>query len=443
VNLSIKFLSTKKSVQNVVFCITVSFAAFSSQASSQVAQQISLQSAVQQMLDKNPQVQAAYQDVLAVENDIKIAKSGYLPKLDLELGVGKEETLSPATDNETVSLTREEAELRLSQVIYDGFSTKNEVALQKARHKQAVYSLVDAKENAALRTSQAYINILRESENLGLLEDSLDEHKRIHEQMSQRSDAGVGSKADLNQVTVRLSLATNSYIVGKKNLLIAQSQFKGLVGYIPDESDMEAPKELSIPSSLEESLKLSFENHPVIKSALASIDETNARSKAAKSANHPTLALEGSRTWNNDIDGLEGRNEDAIIALRFRYNILNGGKDKAQQKKLTNQLDQATEKHRQARWETEEGIRLSWHAYEATAQQLEHLIVHVDSATATKKAYDEQYKLDKRSLIELLNAQNELTRAKQTYLNAKYDQAYSQIRVLNSTGQLTKVLGVK
>jgi len=106
-------------------------------------------------------------------------------------------------------------------------------------------------------------------------------------------------------------------------------------------------------------------------------------------------------------------------------------------------LTQAKEVYRGAQWEAEEGMRLSWYAYEATKQQLEHLTVHVESVTTTKEAYTKQFNIGRRTLLDLLNTENELVSAKQAYANTKYDQMYSKIRVLNSSGQLTKALGIK
>jgi adhesin transport system outer membrane protein len=201
------------------------------------------------------------------------------------------------------------------------------------------------------------------------------------------------------------------------------------------------PSALSLPSSLDESLQIAFEEHPTLKSATADIEAAEAQHAASKSKNHPTLHLEGDRTWNEDIDGVPGENEDWVIALRLRYNIYNGGKDSAKRKQTAELVTQAKDVHRGAQWETEEGMRLSWYAYEATAQQLDHLAVHVQSVADTKEAYVKQFNIGKRTLLDLLNTEAELIRAKQTYANTRYDQLFSQIRVLNSSGQLTKGLG--
>jgi adhesin transport system outer membrane protein len=281
------------------------------------AHALTLQDAIKDMLANNPDVQVARQEMLAREHEIRGAKAGYLPTLDAEVGIGREWTRSPTTGDASRTLTREEAALRLRQTVYDGGATGSEVDRQRARYKSALFAAIDTQENAALRASQAYVNVLRHAELLALLKQSLDEHQTIFDQTSLREERGVGSQADVDQISVRLSLATSNFIAGKNNFLDALSQFQGLVGYIPDATQMKAPAALVLPSSLDESLNVAFSKHPTIKSATADVEAAEAQYEASKSKYHPKVTLEGDRTSNEDIDGLPGRNEDWVIALRL------------------------------------------------------------------------------------------------------------------------------
>jgi len=407
------------------------------------ANALTIQDAIRDTLKDNPDIQAARQEMLAREHEIRGAKAGYLPTLDAEVGIGREWTRSPNTGGSSITLTREEAALRLRQLVFDGDSVGNEVDRQKARYKSALFNAIDTQENIALRASEAYIDVLRHGELLSLLKGSLDEHQNIFDQISLRNDAGVGNRADVDQIKVRLSLATSNFIAGKNNFLDALSEFQGLVGYIPDASLMREPKDFLVPASLDDALKIALDKHPTIKSSSADIEAAEAQHASAKSRRYPTLHIEGDRTFNEDIDGTVGDNEDWVIALRLRYNIYNGGADSARRRQTAELVTQARDVQRGAIRETEEGMRLSWYAYEATQQQLSHLSVHVQSVVDTKEAYVKQYNLGKRTLVDLLNTESELVRAKQTYANTKYDQLFSQIRVLNSSGQLTDSLGLK
>jgi adhesin transport system outer membrane protein len=131
---------------------------------------------------------------------------------------------------------------------------------------------------------------------------------------------------------------------------------------------MEVPVIVELPSTLEQSLDTALAEHPVLKASLADIEAAEAQYAASKSSYHPKLTLEGDRTWNEDIDGISGKNEDWVIALRLKYNLYNGGKDSARRKQSAELMTKAKDILRGSQWETEEGMRLFWYAYEATQQ---------------------------------------------------------------------------
>lgn len=407
------------------------------------ASALTLQEVIEHTLKTNPEVQAARQQVLAREKEVRLAKGGYLPTLDAELGIGREWTESPATGGEDVELTRKEAALRLRQMIYDGSETSSEVDRQKARYNSALFDTLDTEETVALQATQAYIEVLRQSELLQLLKSTLDEHQNIYDQMALRSDAGVGSRSDLDQISARLSLANSNYIAGQNNLQDAVSNFYGIVGYIPEASTLVKPEGLAAPASIEDAVAKAFNNNPQLKSADADIEAAKAQYRASKGQYYPTLSLEGDRTWNEDIDGIEGDNEDWVIALRLRYNLYNGGSDSARKKQTAYLIEEAKEIRGNTKRQVEEGMRLSWHAYEYTQKQLNFLTSYSDSVVATREAYRKQFNIGKRSLLDLLNTENELLEAKTNYLNTSYDQLYSLYRIAQAEGELTNKLGIK
>ncbi|MGH1439782.1 MAG: TolC family outer membrane protein [Cellvibrionaceae bacterium] len=407
------------------------------------ASALTLQEVVDHTLKTNPELLAARQQVLAREKEVRAAKGGYLPSLDAELGIGREWTESPATGGEDVELTRREAALRLRQMIYDGSATSSEVDRQKARYNSALFDTVDTEETISLRVAEAYIEVMRQSELLELLESSLDEHKNIYDQMALRSDAGVGSRSDLDQIAARLSLANSNFVAGQNNLQDAVSNFYGVVGYIPDVSTLEKPEGVSVPNTIEEAIAQAFNNNPQLKSADADIEAAEAQYRASKSQLYPTLSLEGDRTWNEDIDGIEGTNEDWVIALRLRYNLYNGGSDNARKKQTAYLIEEAKQIRSTTKRQVEEGMRLSWNAYEYTQKQLSFLTTYSDSVVSTREAYRKQFNIGKRSLLDLLNTENELLEAKSNYLNASYDQLYSLYRIAQAEGGLVNKLGIK
>jgi adhesin transport system outer membrane protein len=406
-------------------------------------QALTLEQVIKHTLSSNPEIMSSRQQLLSRENEIAGVKAGFLPSLDLELGIGRERTESPATGGRGIELTRRESALRLRQLIYDGSAVISEVDRQKARYNSKLFDNIATEQNIALQVTEVYINSLRQSELLQLLGDSLDSHQNIYDQMSLRSDAGVGSRSDLDQIAARLALAKSNYIAGQNNLQDAVSNFYGVVGYLPESSTMERPMLFTLTGELEDSLQVAFANHPQLKSADADIEAAKAQYRASKSSFYPTLTLEGDSTINEDLDGIEGTNEDWVIALRLRYNIYRGGADVARKAQTAELVGEAQQIRATTKRQVEEGLRLSWSAYEFTSQQIDFLTTYVDSVVATREAYNKQFKIGRRSLLDLLNTENEVLDAKSSYLNAEFDQLLAQYRVVQSQGNLTNKLGIK
>ena len=153
--------------------------------------------------------------------------------------------------------------------------------------------------------------------------------------------------------------------------------------------------------------------------------------------------LEGERTINEDIDGVEGTNEDWVIALRLRYNLYRGGADVARKNQTAELIGEAQQIRATTKRQVEEGLRLSWSAYTFTSQQIEFLTTYVNSVVATREAYQKQFNIGRRSLLDLLNTENEVLDAKSNYLNADYDRLLARYRVVQAEGSLTNKLGIK
>lgn len=90
----------------------------------------------------------------------------------------------------------------------------------------------------------------------------------------------------------------------------------------------------------------------------------------------------------------------------------------------------------------EEGLRLSWSALDLTLQQKQFLADHVDSASKTVVSYRKQYQIGQRTLLDLLNTENELFEARKDYLDARYAEQYAKYRVMNASGNLLDALRV-
>ncbi|MBE0440129.1 MAG: TolC family outer membrane protein [Gammaproteobacteria bacterium] len=408
-----------------------------------------LQQAVDITIKTNPDILAASNERNAVAEEVNQARAGYRPTIDLTVGTGWESSDNPTTRNSTtpsnhknVHMNRDEASIQLRQMLFDGMATRSEVKRQQARTQSRAYGVFGASENTALEATKAYIDVLRVQKLVDLATTNFEAHERTHDQIKLRSDRGVGRKADLDQSQGRLALARSNLIAEQSNLRDAETNYLRVVGVAPESlSDPESPSAL-IPETLDDAIGQALGNHPILKSAEADVQSAHAQYDTAQSPFYPRIDLELGATANNDLDGVDGHNNDVTAMIRLRYNLLNGGKDSARSQETAHLINQAAEIRNNTHRQVEQSVRLSWNALQTVNNQISYFEQYVDSSEKSRNAYQQQFSLGQRTLLDLLDSENEVFTARQNLVNARYDQLYARYRILNSMGALLQGLEV-
>ncbi len=208
-----------------------------------------------------------------------------------------------------------------------------------------------------------------------------------------------------------------------------------------------------MPEDLNTSIQLAQENHPILKSASSDIEAAKNEKSSAQSNYYPKLSLDLAGNWNNDVNGEDGfsniassnvggHSNDLVAMVRIKYNLFSGGKDLAREKEAAYKVGEAKEIRQRAHRQVVEGVNLAWNAYELLEPQKLYIRDHVIAAKDTQVAYSQQFNLGQRTLLDLLDTENELFEARKDYLEAEYDQVISEYRVLNATGRLLESLRV-
>lgn len=425
------------------------------------ASAMTLEQAVAHTLDSNPDLRAAFNRFKAREEQVSQAISGYMPTVDITGGWGWEQTDSPATrrrfgrEDGDFELKRGEAGISIRQILFDGFYTPSEVDRLSFEASADQWALFAAAEDMALDVAKVYVNYIRAEQVMTLAEKNLATHKEIYDQIKQRTDSGLGSIADLSQITGRLARANANVISARNNFLDAKAQFFRIVDKAPDDMIVPVPDADMLPTDLSTSVSLAQENHPVLKSAAADINAAEQARSSAQSSYYPRVTLELEGNWNDNLDGEDGvagvgntrvdvggYNNDLVAMVRVRYNLFAGGKDLAREKEAAYNIGEAKEIRQRAYREVVEGVNLAWNAYEMLTPQKNYIRDHVKAAKDTQVAYTQQFNLGQRTLLDLLDTENELFEARKDYLQAEFDEMIAKYRVLNATGRLLDSLKV-
>ncbi|MGJ7550432.1 TolC family outer membrane protein [Pseudomonas alloputida] len=418
------------------------FAALPFALSISFVQAQTLPEAMQKALEVHPEIQAGVNARTAADYQLRAAKGGYLPKVDLTAGYGREGTDSPSTANRRETLNRGESAINLRQMVFDGFATSNEVGRQQATVNSRAYSLLGTSERTALEVAQVYLDVLTRREMVRLAQDNLSNHERVLDQIKLRTSRGVGRYADLDQAEARLAQARNNLITEQTNLADANTNYLSVVGQMPDELSAPAPFMDLLPANLDEARHQLIENSPILRSAEADIAAAEKQYETAKSTFYPRFDAQLGRTADNNIDGVQGHNNEWQAMLRMNFNLYNGGSNKADLESKSYLANQALDIRNNALRQLNEELGLAWNALENANAQVPIAQQYVDHSIRVRSAYQQQFTLGERTLLDLLDSENETFTAQRRLVEVKNIQVYTQYRIKATMGQLLKSQGV-
>ena len=408
------------------------------------AETMDLRGLVAETLKTNPQVLAELREVDARERETRVALGGYYPSVDLLAGFGFQER-DPTALGRRNELERSEVQLNARQLVFDGMYTNNEYKLQKSRTESARRSSESVSQDIALEVIRAYLSVMREESLVNLAKESLAAHQEIYDKMVKRHDSGVGSRADLDQISGRLALAKTNVVNAAANLVDARANFQRVIGKFPAEGDLGDPGSYRkyLPPSVDDAVARAVVNHPIMKLADEDINSMGIQYDQTKAAFYPHFHVEVERDLNNNIDGLEGQVDDLKVMLRMQYNLYRGRSDEARTQQFAHLVEKAKEIRNNAYRQVEQETRLAWNAYYTLKDQVPSLQAHVTDSEATKDAYLKQFDLGRRTLLDLLNTENEMVDAKRTMYSAQYDMLFHEYRIFHAMGDLLYMLGAE
>ncbi len=120
----------------------------------------SLRDAARQTVMSNPEVLSAFHEFRAAEQQTRVARGGYLPRLDLEAAVGTQRIDDPRFDD--YDFNRDRVSVLLSQMIYDGFETRNRVRSYDFTARARYFEVLAASEQLSAEVARAYYDVLRD-----------------------------------------------------------------------------------------------------------------------------------------------------------------------------------------------------------------------------------------------------------------------------------------
>ena len=390
---------------------------------------------------KNPEVLARWHNFRAASKEIDVARGLYLPSVDLSAGGGRERNQSVF---DTTTLNRNNVTLTLSQMLYDGSAVRNEVGRLTNSQLTRYYELLDASENAALEAARAYHDVLRHRRLFALTEDNYVTHRTVFEQIQQKVQAGVGRRVDLEQAAGRLALSESNMVADNANVHDASARFQRIIGELPPAvlEDSTFLGDMVVQNAAAAHLSVAVDLHPAVLAAVENVRAARYDLDARKARYQPRVDFRLSQMRNSNVGGIAGKNSNAAAEVVMNWNLFSGGSDSARVEQYLERLDAARYQRDKVCRDIRMILAIAYNDVSKLQEQLNFLGQHRMSIEKARGAYQKQFEIGQRSLLDLLDTENELFQARRSYVNAEHDLATSHARTFAGMGRLVSSLGL-
>ncbi len=391
----------------------------------------------------NPELEAQRAKVRQADDVVAEARGGWRPSVNTSGSYGFEYAEGGKNifgfQNKDL-LTPLDGRAALSQPLFTGGQAYAQVQRAIALVRAARADLLSAEQQLLLASATAYMDVVRDIVSLRLHQDDVRILMRQLDATKTQLNAGAATKTDLQEVEVRLAGAQADLALAEAQLTQSRSSFERIIGR-PAETLEDMPPLPILPGSLDQAMALSLKLAPRIQAAQANDKAAQYGIDNAVGAMlpHASIVAQYDYVQNNLASpfGFNAKSNAVSILGQVQIPIYQGGSDTAR-------LRQAKEAQVQTRLgitdadQTTRQLTLnSWTAFHAAQTAVGYNEKRVTSAELALDGVIQQQHQGERSIIDILNAEQERLGAQIALASARHDMLITSYQLLAAVGELT------
>jgi len=383
----------------------------------------------------------------ATDEELNQGQALFLPSIDVSGDAGFEHSDDPATrarvgDGEE-DMFRRQIGVTLTQMLFDGFDAHYETQRQKARVVSSAERVRETAELTGLTIVESYLEVLRRRQLLMITRENVLDHVRIMKQIKDSIAAGRSTKADGEQAKARLASARATEASALEALRMSEADYRAAVGDPAGELKLPVvPYEL-----LEEDVDMQAQkvlaHSPTLDIYEADIEVAYAEAQQTKSTQYPQFDVQLNARTGEDLGGTEGEDTSASALLVLNWNLYRGGADKAREREFVHRHQQAKEQRTEVARAVEKDVRQTWASMIAAGQRASEYASQAAANTQVVKAYKDQFNVDRRTLLDVLDSQNELFVSRSNTVNSEFLEMLAVYRLVALKGALLPSLAIE
>jgi len=438
-------------------CLTVSAAALLGLAATPSSAQvedlilqpslsISLRDAVTTGISTNPSYGVVAASRRATDEELEQGRALFRPSIDVNADAGFEHTddvgTRAGTGDDDENLWRYESGVTLTQLLFDGFNAHYEVERQKARVTSSAHRVRETVELLGLSVVESYLEVLRQRELLDISRSNVVDHVNILDQIETGVDGGRSTQADLEQARARLAQARATESSTRQSLRIAEAEYINQVGDKPGQLELPATPFDVLAQDVNFEVEQASAHSPTLDIFESDIEVAYAEAQQTKSDFYPQVDLQLNARQGHNLGGVEGRDRSATALVTMNWNLYRGGGDTARAREFIHRHQQSKESRAEAARSVENDVRQTWASMVSSGERAAQFSAQADANVQVVQSYKDQFSLDRRTLLDVLDAQNELFVSRSNVVNSEFLEMLAVYRLLALKGSLLPALNI-
>lgn len=414
-------------------------------------QTVSIGDTVAAALSYNPRLKMLQTNHEAIGFELDRAKGGYFPRVDISAGYGIEAHSDETTRRGSTALgigegtehhfyPRGEAAIQLTQLVFDGWETASRVGVEEAKLESAKVRVFDNAEAITLDAVIAHLEVYRQRVLFSLAEKNVRDHEEILSMLDERQKAGAGSIADVTQTQGRLSRAKASLAETRGAMKSAEANYQRVVGKLAGDVEYFTVPPNLVPKAAEELIRAVEANNPKVNALQYNVQEAEQRVELSNSNFQPKINIELSSTYQDQVESSTTYEHNNQAMVRMRWNLINGWSDVADRKAAIARKFQAMNTQDDQRVQVVEEAMKTWAQLQAAKEQVVDFGDATNQSQKTLDSYMKQFTVGQRTLLDVLDARNELFQSSGLLVTAKVNEVIAAERLLALQGKLNESL---
>jgi outer membrane protein len=386
----------------------------------------------------NPTITAQRQNLQATDATVAIARAAGRPQVSAQVGLNRTLTQTGLLINGGKGPTVT-ASVDLSYPLFSGGAVKNSVRAAQTRVEAGRATLQAVEGDVFTQATTAYMDVIRDRAIVELNQNNVKVLETNLQATQDRFQIGDLTRTDVAQSEARLQLGRSQLATAQGQLTGSEATYRQVIGHAP--GVLSPPPPLPpLPTTADEAVRIALANNPdlvsISRQAIAAGYDVN----VARASRLPTLSAVAGETYarnlaNNNGPFIPNSGNATTAGLSARVPLFQGGLPAARIRQAQAQQGQVLEQVVGTERAVVQAARAAFASYEAAQRAIQAETVAVQANQLALEGNRAEQSVGTRTIIEVLNAEQELLNSQVALVSAKRDAYVAGFQLLNAMGQ--------